>query len=97
MNFREVCETLGWFNPSGKPSTGLVYKIAYVPDYEPGREVRQRLGMRDQCSKCRRPFHKPKPPRPKRQLSEARRKFNALTYESQEKLLEWALTQIEEL
>lgn len=100
MRYREICELYGWFNTNGKPSTGLVFKLAYGVDgkpYEPGREVRKRLGLRDICPACHRPFHKPNPNRVRPVLTEARKVFMKLPRSRQDELIEWALRQNGEL
>jgi len=95
--WREICVRLKIFNLDESPATGLAEKIGYYEGYEPGREVRSRLGLRDQCSTCRRPFRKAGKVRPPIIISEARRAFNQLSRARQEEILQWALTQIGEL
>lgn len=55
VRWREVCLQ---FDPpivtaEGKPDTGLASLIAYQ-DFQPGKEVCQRLGIRPMCTKCNR-------------------------------------------
>lgn len=87
--WKDVCVRLKILKEDGRPDTGLAYKIAYE-GYEPtGRELRHRLGLRDICKSCRRPFRVPSvKPRPAK--SQARVWFNGLKREERDQVLEWA-------
>lgn len=70
---------------NGDPDTGLAYQIAYN-EYEPSREIQKRLGMRETCKTCHRPFRKPSV-REKVAPSKWRVWWNSLGYERQDKIL----------
>jgi hypothetical protein len=88
--WRVICEKFNLHNPDGSPATGLASKIAYN-DFEPGREVRLRIGLRDQCTKCRRPFRKPSTKRQPAIITPARKLFNKMSQIEQDKLIEFLL------
>lgn len=71
---------------SGEPDTGLAYQIAYNGKEPEDRHIRERLGLKDICAKCLRPYRKPAGKANKR--SPAREWFINLSREKQENLLE---------
>lgn len=63
-----ICHRYKIYDPQGNPSTGIARKLAY-DDYEPShREVRQRLGLRDMCLTCGRPYRKKTTRRPRTEI-----------------------------
>ncbi|RPJ29169.1 MAG: hypothetical protein EHM33_02005 [Chloroflexi bacterium] len=83
-----VCEKLNIRTEDGRLDPGLAFKIGYQ-DYEPSdRGVRQRLGLRDMCTRCKRVFRAVKVTTPQRALSPARAWWNGLARGQREELIE---------
>lgn len=70
---------------NGDPDTGLASRIAY-DNYEPGLDIQRRLGLREICTRCHRPFRK-KVVREKVVPSKGRAWWNSLSFEKQEAIL----------
>lgn len=70
LTWTAICQRLNILNPSGEAATGIAYKIAYR-EYEPShREVRARLGLRDVCMTCLRPYRRKGPPRVRTEIQD---------------------------
>lgn len=72
---------------SGEPDTGLAYQIAYNGKEPEDRRIRERLGLKDICAKCLRPYRKPA--RVAKKRSPAREWFMKLKSDRKEKMIEF--------
>lgn len=85
--WRVVCETLNVRTEDGRVDPGLAFRIAY-DEYEPSdRAVRQRLGLKDICTKCMRSFRSPRASAI-RSKSPARAWWEKLKREDREQVIE---------
>lgn len=86
--WRVVCETLNIRTEDGRVDPGLAFRIGYQ-EYEPSdRALRQRLRLKDICTKCKRSFRLPLASALPIRKSTARIWWDKLKREDKERLIE---------
>lgn len=99
LKWREICEPgrvtpNGILKDDGMADTGLALKIAYNNHEPERRDVRARLGLKDICTTCRRPYRQ-KTVKAVVTPSRARTWFQSLPREKQEEALQFLYEQFE--
>lgn len=89
MIWRKVCLKIKppILTAEGKPDTGLAYKIAYQGLEPEGRDLRKRLGLRDICTNCKRPYRKIGAKKPAAKKTDARLWFERLPIDRKEQMI----------